>query len=81
MCSDYNKFYIGQTGKSFTTKYNDHLNTFIRSPYIKANFIGHKDIQTNQQILTKTNIGPDLNKYISNNLKFINTTKCIRMKF
>ena len=37
ICSDCNKFYIGQIGRSFTTSYNKHIMT-IYHPYIKSNF-------------------------------------------
>ena len=67
MCSNCNKFYIGQTGRSFTTRYNEHIKA-INHPYLKSNFTehvlstGHKyrNIQTNLKILHKTHKDPKL---------------------
>ena len=62
------KFYIAQTGKLFTTRYNEHIKA-INHPYIKSNFAEHilstgpkyTNIQTNIQILHKTDKDPKLN--------------------
>ena len=63
MCSDFSKFYIGQTGRSSIARYDEDIKA-INHPYVKSKFVehilstGHKyiNIQTNTQILHKTQI-------------------------
>lgn len=60
-CSDCNKFYIGQTGRSFKTRFKEHI-ACLKNPEPKSKFAEHlidtnhkfDNIDTNMQILHKS---------------------------
>ena len=62
------KYYIGQTGRSFKTRYTEHIKALLQQ-LIKSNFAEHifnthhsfTDIETNLEILHTLPKGPKLN--------------------
>ena len=67
-CNDCPNYYIGQTGRSFKTRYTEHIKA-LTQPLIKSNFAEHifnthhtfTDIETNLEILHTLPKGPKLN--------------------
>ena len=65
---DSSKFFNGQTGRSFKTRYTEHIKAFTQ-PLIKSNLAEHifnthhayTNIETNLEILRNLSKGPKLN--------------------
>ena len=68
-CNDCPKYYIGQTGRYFKTRYTEHIVKALTQPFIKSNFAEHifnthhtyTNIEKNQEILHILLKGPKLN--------------------
>ena len=85
-CSDCNKFYIGQSSRLFTTGYKEDIKA-INQPYTKTNLsehlhsIGYKYISIQTKLQFCTRFKKTQNETYYNNLKYINTTKCTKIRF
>jgi len=68
-CNDCNNFYIGQTGRSFTTRFKEHINPLRNPTYTQTRYSEHihnnnhtyTDIHHNLHILHTAPKGPKLN--------------------